>query len=85
MAGSSRSRNSIGSGSLLIGSLLLLLLLSSPACDSEWKGMLEPFDHGLPLPVELLDALGLSGLGIPERNGHGTDLLVFLEQLLPSI
>ena len=86
MAGSSRSRHSIGSGSLLIGSLLLLLLLlSSPASDSEWKGMLEPFDHGLPLSVELLDALGLSGLGIPERNSHGTDLLVFLQQLLPSI
>jgi len=65
--------------------LLLLLLLSSPASDSQWKGMLEPFDHGLPLSVELLDALGLSGLGIPERNSHGADLLVFLEQLLPSI
>ena len=88
MAGSSRSRHSIGSGSLLIGSLLLLLLLlllSSPASYSEWKGMLEPFDHGLPLSVELLDALGLSGLGIPERNSHGTDLLVFLQQLFPSI
>ena len=87
MAGSSRSRHSIGSWSLLIGSLLLLLLLllSSPASDSEWKGMLEPFDHGLPLSVELLDALGLSGLGIPERDSHGADLLVFLEQLLPSI
>jgi hypothetical protein len=33
----------------------------------------------------LLDALGLSGLGIPERNSHGADLLVFFEQLLPNI
>ena len=84
MAGSSRSWHSIGSGSLLIGSLLLLLL-SSPASDSERKGILEPLDHGLPLSVVLLHALGLSGLGIPERNSHGSDLLVCLEKLLSSI
>ena len=84
MAGSSRSWHSIGSGSLLIGSLLLLLL-SSPASYSERKGILEPLDHGLPLSVVLLHALGLSGLGIPERNSHGSDLLVCLEKLLSSI
>ena len=88
MACSSRSWHSIGSGSDLIGSLLLLLLLllSSLATGlPEWEWILEPVDHGLPLHAVLLHALGLSDLGIPERNSHGADLLVLLEQLLSSI
>ena len=89
MACSSRSWHSIGSGPVLIGSrllLLLLLLLSSLATGlPEWEWILEPLDHGLPLSVVLLHALGMSDLGIPERNSHGADLLVLLEQLLSSI
>ena len=88
MACSSRSWQLIGSGSVLIGGrlLLLLLLLSSLAAGlPEWEWILEPVDHGLPLHVVLLHALGLSDLGIPERNSHGADLLVCLEKLLSSI
>ena len=65
--------------------MLLLLLLSSLAAGlPEWEWILEPVDHGLPLHVIFLHALGLSDLGIPERNSHGAGLQVFLEQLLPS-
>ena len=88
MACSSRSWHSIGSGPVIIGSWLLLLLLLLSSLDTglpEREWILEPLDHGLPLSVVLLHALGMSDLGIPERNSHGADLLVLLEQLLSSI